>query len=153
MYGFTIKTEGALSAIVTEVEVSDYFNYELFTQKPARLRVNALWDTGSTHCSISIRLVERLNLVPNSYVNVQHAGGISGCNKYTIYLTIKSVGKARIVKFTLEMDVFEFVAPDDFDIILGMNVINLGDFCITNFQGNTTVSFTIPSRGEIDFGH
>jgi len=32
-----------------------------------------------------------------------------------------------------------------------MNVINKGDFAITNFQDRTTMSFKIPSKQKMDF--
>ena len=32
-----------------------------------------------------------------------------------------------------------------------MNIINLGDFAITNYQGETMMSFRIPSLQKIDF--
>jgi len=37
------------------------------------------------------------------------------------------------------------------DILIGMNVINLGDFAITNPGGNTQFSFRVPAHGDIDF--
>jgi len=36
-------------------------------------------------------------------------------------------------------------------MLIGMDVICKGDFAITNFQGNTTFSFRMPSMYEIDF--
>jgi hypothetical protein len=36
-------------------------------------------------------------------------------------------------------------------VLIGMNIINKGDFAITNFQGKTTMSFRIPSKQKIDF--
>ena len=32
-----------------------------------------------------------------------------------------------------------------------MNFITKGDFAITNFQGNTTMSFRVPSLQKLDF--
>lgn len=36
-------------------------------------------------------------------------------------------------------------------VIIGMNIITLGDLAITNYQGTTTFSFRMPSQGWIDF--
>jgi len=36
-------------------------------------------------------------------------------------------------------------------LLIGMDIINLGDFAITNAIGKTTFSFRIPSVQEIDF--
>ena len=37
------------------------------------------------------------------------------------------------------------------DILIGMDIIKLGDFAVTNHNGNTKFSFRIPSQGHIDF--
>ena len=37
------------------------------------------------------------------------------------------------------------------DVLIGMDLIGQGDFAITNFEGNTTLSFGMPSCIEIDF--
>ena len=39
----------------------------------------------------------------------------------------------------------------DFDMIIGMDVITLGDFSVTNVGGNTTFSFRWSSIKEIDY--
>jgi hypothetical protein len=38
-----------------------------------------------------------------------------------------------------------------FNILIGMNIINRGDFAVTNFNGITKFSFRFPSVGHIDF--
>ena len=40
---------------------------------------------------------------------------------------------------------------DEYDVIIGMDVICKGDFAITNLNGKTTFSFRIPSEKEIVF--
>jgi len=37
------------------------------------------------------------------------------------------------------------------DCLIGMDIINLGDLAITNFEGKTWLSFRIPSRGHVDY--
>ena len=39
----------------------------------------------------------------------------------------------------------------DLDVLIGMDIISLGDFAITNVGGKTTFSFRFPSIAEIDF--
>ena len=36
-------------------------------------------------------------------------------------------------------------------MLIGMDIINLGDFAITNKNGNTKFTFEIPSSRDIDF--
>lgn len=40
---------------------------------------------------------------------------------------------------------------EDYDLIVGMDVIQNGDLAVTNANETTTFSFRIPSRKEIDF--
>jgi hypothetical protein len=39
----------------------------------------------------------------------------------------------------------------DNNVLIGMDVISKGDFCITNFDKKTWYTFRIPSAGAIDF--
>ena len=39
---------------------------------------------------------------------------------------------------------------NDFDLLIGMNIITMGDFSITNVGGNTIFSFRVPSVKEVD---
>ena len=37
------------------------------------------------------------------------------------------------------------------DVLIGMDIISKGDFCVTNFQGKTVLTFRVPSCSEFDF--
>lgn len=37
------------------------------------------------------------------------------------------------------------------DILIGMDIINQGDFAVTNHKGTTKFTYRIPSQGHIDF--
>ena len=39
----------------------------------------------------------------------------------------------------------------DFDVIIGMNVLTVGDFAISNYDGKTLLTFRAPSEERIDF--
>jgi hypothetical protein len=41
--------------------------------------------------------------------------------------------------------------PNGCDMLIGMDVINLGDFAVTNYNGRTMFSFRMPSADRIDF--
>ena len=42
-------------------------------------------------------------------------------------------------------------APQGADILIGMDIIGVGDFAVTNRDGKTKFSFRLPSRADIDF--
>ena len=37
------------------------------------------------------------------------------------------------------------------DVLIGMDIINMGDFAVTNFNGQTKFTFRYPSARHIDF--
>ena len=37
------------------------------------------------------------------------------------------------------------------DVLIGMDIINEGDFAVTNLDGRTKFSFRVPSQADIDF--
>ena len=39
----------------------------------------------------------------------------------------------------------------DFDVLIGMDIIAMGDFAITHADGKTVLTFRCPSSKEIDF--
>ena len=43
------------------------------------------------------------------------------------------------------------IGSQGIDLLIGMDIIGMGDFAVTNFNGNTVFSFRIPSIEEIDF--
>lgn len=53
--------------------------------------------------------------------------------------------------FIPELKVSECVGTDEFDFIIGMDVISMGDLAITNHEGTATFSFRVPSMERIDF--
>lgn len=95
-------------------------------------------------CLISNELANNLNLHPIDKIKVQHAAGTSYEN---VYLAIVHVTK----KYYVEIELTEFKSTDNFEIIIGMDVISKGDFAITNQNGITTFSFRLPSSTTIDF--
>ncbi len=84
---------------------------------------------------------------------VRHAQGKSSANTYLLNISLPNgvmVGQIRATEIRL--------IPDDNtsderqpQLLIGMDIIGMGDFAVTNFNGKTTMSFCLPSVGEIDF--
>lgn len=108
------------------------------------IEYNALWDTGATGTVITKKVVDELNLKPTGMRTVYHAGGKSEVNTYQISIILPNeVGVKNVV-------VTEAILQQ-FDVLIGMDIITLGDFSITNYNNNTCFSFRIPSTEKIDF--
>lgn len=113
----------------------------------------AIWDTGATHSAITKRVVDDLGLTPTGVRETRHADGKSLNNTYLVNILLPNkvmVGSVRVTEVKL--------IPDDNttddkqpQLLIGMDIIGLGDFAVTNAEGKTTFSFRVPSVEEIDF--
>lgn len=135
---FTITYNGITHRIKSEALVSRPGSSE-------KARLDALWDTGATQCVISESFAERIGLDKVGETTMNHAGGASRVKVYIADIELPNKVVVRGVKLLSTRSI------NDFDMIVGMNVITLGDFCITNSGGRTVVSFRYPSEARIDF--
>lgn len=140
----TMKASGRMSAIVTEVGIS-LPNIPNEIKNPI-LETTSLWDTGATNSVITKSVAKSMSLSPIDRVRVQHAGGITEENVYLISVHLPNNIAIAAVRVTECED-----NQGHFGIIIGMDIIGLGDFAISNFKGNTTFTFRIPSVEDIDF--
>lgn len=72
---------------------------------------------------------------------------MSGPSESLVYFV--SIELPNALQFTeVEVTVGTF---GDFDVLIGMDIITMGDLAITNLDGRTTFSFRVPSLVRIDF--
>ncbi|MEY3416036.1 MAG: hypothetical protein RL060_147 [Bacteroidota bacterium] len=108
--------------------------------------VSAIWDTGASGCAITTKVVAALSLTPTGKVQVSTANGIVFQNTYTI--------DVRLPNSVIIVGIIATEVPGlagGCDALIGMDIITLGDFSITNHNGNTCMSFRVPSSHEIDY--
>ncbi|MBO6572122.1 MAG: SEC-C domain-containing protein [Balneola sp.] len=141
---FTLKGNGILNKLITKLGVCKAHDPNSGKEHPVFKEYTGLWDTGASGTVISKKVAEELNLKPVGKNKVYHADGNSVKNVYLINLVLPNNVGFKLVKVT-EGDL------NGFDVLIGMNVINKGDFSITNVGGKTTFSFRIPSIEEIDY--
>jgi len=113
-------------------------------QHPTFYEFRAIWDTGAVRTVISKKVVQTLGLQPRGKVVMYHANGISHVNTYFTNLLLPNKMEVQILQ-VMEGDLA------DTDILLGMDVIGLGDFALTSHNGNTLFSYSQPQQYEIDF--
>ena len=110
------------------------------------LKSNALIDTGATGSCISRRFAQTAKLKPFMMGQVQGAHGIATVPIYTVDVSLPNG-----ILFN-NMEVSEFYGSDDFDFIIGMNILRMGDMALTNANEQTVFSFRIPpAETHIDF--
>jgi len=104
----------------------------------------AIWDTGATCSGISKKVVDECALKPIAMIDVHHSGGKSRRPVYLASIYLPNGVCFPRVRVT-EVDIIEA------DLLIGMDIINRGDFAVTNARGKTRFSFRWPSKEAIDF--
>jgi hypothetical protein len=105
----------------------------------------AIWDTGATQTTITEDLAKKLGLYK---IREHMLSGVTGnalCNAYLIALALPN---GILIP---EIEVMDCVGNIGCDILIGMDVIGLGDFAVCNPRGETTFSFRVPSVKAVDF--
>lgn len=139
---FTYKANGRANVLLSEVKVSA--NKELFSDaKPHEFR--AIWDTGATNTAISSKVVKECGLIPTGKAISNTANGQCQVNTYLIDISLPNNVNINGVQAT------EFTAVEGSDLLIGMDIMGLGDIAISNFEGKTTFSFRIPSMKCTDY--
>ncbi len=141
LYALTHKHEGIADCIKTPVELKNPFTGTIIESL-------GIWDTGATNSVITKEAAMRLGLKPIQRANVLGVHGIKEVDVYYVNITLNNKS------ITLNASVTEcesLSATEDVSMLIGMNVITMGDFCITNFEGRTKMSFRVPSQEHIDY--
>ncbi|MCX3266535.1 aspartyl protease family protein [Pedobacter agri] len=135
----TLKGAGILRVIETPIIIHN----------PATnnsIKYSAIWDTGATGSVITKKVSADLGLIPTGMSHVNTANGVAIQRTFTVDISFTNGAKAEGIAVT-ELDDL----AGDSEVLIGMDLISLGDFSITNHNGKTCMSFRIPSAHEIDY--
>ena len=137
---FTCDYPVKVNQLVTEVVVSSSEQFQKY---------HALWDTGATNCAISNRVIEELQLKSIDIIKVRYGDGEKDSNVYLMNILLPNNVMIQSIRATS----LHITEEDDntIDILVGMDIISLGCFAITNYNNKTALSFAIPSCEKIDF--
>lgn len=143
---FTKHFERRALAIQTDVRISESYDSSRMTKKshPTYIDAKAIWDTGAVNTVITTALASKLGLKPLGYVQMQHANGYAIVNTYMVNVLLPNKIEVQTL-YVMEGDM------NDTDVLIGMDIISLCDFAITNNNGKTTFSFDIPSNHITDY--
>ena len=149
MQGFRalpIRGTGPLPALISDCDASAAFDPRVTPQgTPAQYHAfKAIWDTGATASVITQAVVNACGLKPTGMVLVH---GVHGPEHAETFLA--NIGLPNGVAFpNVRVTKGKIVGVD---ILIGMDIINTGDFAITNVGKKTVFSFRIPSIRTIDY--
>lgn len=143
---FTLSFNGLTNALITETVVHPAFDPQQKKFIPPGNKYKAIWDTGATNCVITVKVIRECGLKQIGMTNVNTVGGaINDCPVYLVNIDLPN--KVHVVG----VRVTEGNIIGGVDVLIGMDIIALGDFVITNREKKTTFSFRFPSMETIDF--
>jgi len=130
-YAFDAEFPAVVRELVT--------NVELFSSPNSQgIKTYAVWDTGATHSVLSPKIVNELGLIP---IDSSIVSGINHSQYADI--VIASIGLANgLLLPDIRFSVCDIPGTD---VLIGMDIIMMGDFAISNGDGKTLFSFAIPS--------
>lgn len=134
--------DGEAKAIITDAFVfTDFKPGELPDMK--FFTHVAAWDTGAEHTSLSMEVIEALQLKPVGYDTIAVFGGVEKAGLYQVSIGLPNA--------TIMHNMIVYGADlDEYSMLIGMDVIRKTDFVITNKDGKTTFQFRSPSEGGVE---
>ena len=87
-------------------------------------------------------------LKPVSYTKVRGVGGEMDSPVYRVRITLNNQDISLIA---LVSECEELSVDSKTGMLIGMNVICMGDFSISNYSGKTVMTFRVPSLQKIDY--
>ena len=132
------------SHIVREIKTPVSIYSSLASAEGRCIKTEAVWDT-ATHSVISSKIVKEFDLIS---IDKKVVGGIG------------QVVESDVVVATLILPNDMLLTKKRFlvgnipgaDVLIGMDIISMGDFVITNARGKTFFSFVIPTlNNKISF--
>lgn len=143
-HALTIRADRLANVIKCEVEVAQAFDLNRGDDPKPMNKFIGIWDTGASASVISQKVVDNCGLKPIGIAHVYTASGQCSTERYLVNIKLPaSVGFKNILVTRGELH--------GCDVLIGMDIITVGDFAITNATGKTVCSFRVPSTQEIDF--
>lgn len=135
---FTKKYSVLVRILTVPVTISNILNSYITRN------FEAILDTGASASSINQKIAEEMELPIVSYAKVSTANGVKEAPIYMINLVLPnrvSIPHLRVTGTDL----------GEVPMLIGMDVLSMGDFAISNYNGKTIVNFRIPSFADIDY--
>lgn len=149
VFGFTTRYPSITNVLTNQISVSEAFDPNIGEPEPPKKQFMCIWDTGATHTVISTNVINTLNLKPSGRTIVHTVGEGGKANEYevnTYFVNIYLPNNVMIIGVVVAEG-----GIGGGDLLIGMDIISMGDFVITNHEGQTCLSFRTPSVETIDF--
>jgi predicted aspartyl protease len=130
-------------ALTSSCGVSVAYNPSASAQpRPVTKNFVALWDTGATNTVISQKVVDQLKLVATSKTKAFHVNGESIVDVYYVNIMLPNEMGFNFLKVTKGI-------LSGIDILIGMDIIGVGEFSISHVDGKSVFEFKLPAPDNI----
>lgn len=137
----------ASAFVIRESVIRDALNSEVVIRYNGdSVTVKALWDTGANISCISDDVVSSLGLIASGLVPRLTPSGSDLANTYLVDVVLPNnieVPNLRVCDSK--------IGEQGIGMLIGMDIINKGDFAVSNYNGRTVFSFRMPSEASLDF--
>ena len=152
IHSFTNRCNGISKVLISECGIHSALggitpNSLIATDGDSPLEISsytAIWDTGATNTSITQKIAIECGLIPVGTSVVHHA---NGSDTVDVYLASIFLPNGIVIP---EINVNQAVLKGA-DVLIGMDIMGLGDFAVSNYKGITQFSFRMPSMLHFDF--
>ncbi|MFO8011623.1 MAG: hypothetical protein R6U89_12585 [Dehalococcoidia bacterium] len=145
MKAFTTHYGGIRNVLNTKAGIGKPIETILSSIPEPLNEYQAIWDTGATNCVITQKVVRDCDLKPTGMQRVYTPSGEDWQETFLISLYLPNKVVFPSVRVT------QGKLSGDSEILIGMDIINQGDFAVSNYGGRTLLTFRIPSIGVGDF--
>lgn len=135
---FFFEYDGVVNALLTPVKLMTPTLTHQFTPDKATYQCNALWDTGATNTVITQVAAQSIGIQPTGQAPSIGVHGRKIVNTYLVDIILPNN-----VLFP-NINVTEGFLGDNIAILIGMDIIQAGDFVIANANGKTRFSYCCP---------
>lgn len=136
-HAYTTTYDGLTNKLINDIDICS--EEKSFSAK-------AQWDTGASGTCISSEVVDALGLVSTGKQIIQTPSGQSVVDTYSVDIQFPN----NVVIPDL-MVCGTKIGEQGIQVLIGMDVLLLGDFAVSNYQGKTVFSFRIPSKKTTDY--
>lgn len=154
LQAFNFEYNGLSNTLVTPVIVipdvnptQERFADILSNSSNSNFLLNALWDTGATASCIKPQAAKRVG-IDNNFVTYARVRGVNSKEEQK---PVYRVG-AFILPNRVNIPGVHLIESDiasEADILIGMDIILLGDLSISNYGGKTVFCFSMPPHENI----
>lgn len=136
-HAFRVEYLGITRALVTDCQIA---LPTAINSSPGKqfFPFKAIWDTGATNSVITVNVATKVSLVPTGKIEAQGVHGKSIVNTFIVDILLPN----RVCIPNIQVSEGSLLA--NVDVLFGMDIIQLGDFAISNTNGKTIFSYCLP---------